>query len=194
MKSFLDVDGGVYTPGRRYAFTNTTDEDFTSYWSKVPIVVKPGETIEISDSTPFPGSGMGHMLSIKMTGELVDKIMLTDVKRKETEYYKANPGATYNSFRAPNSVGVPAARKPFEDQVLRELAVDEESPAIQVFKKQLEEEIQRGIDGVGESVPVPTNIEEFAEIKKFNKVTPKEVKPVKTKKLETSISSTNKGK
>lgn len=183
MKSYLEESlGGIYTPGLRFAFSNITEEDFTSYWSKVPIVVKAGETIELSDATPMPGMGMGQTLAIKMTGELVDKIMLQGIKVRENEYYKTNPGALPNAFRAPNSVGVPAARKPLEDQILRPLAVDEESPAMQLLRQQVIAEIESGKDGKAENVPIPTTIEEFAELKISNLKSP-EAKPVRTKKI-----------
>lgn len=184
-KSFLEEAlGGIYTPGMRFAFTNISDEDFVSYWAKVPILVKAGETIELSDATPLPGTGMGQTLAVKMTGELVDKIMLREVKLKEVEYYKANPGAQVNSYRGPNSLGVPNARKPYEDQILKPLAVDEDSPAMQAARQQILQDIQEGMDGKDEGVGLPKNEEEFAQIAKLKEQDKKvEKKAAKTKKL-----------
>jgi hypothetical protein len=179
-KSFLEVNG-VYQPGLRFAFTNISDENFTSYWDKVPIIVKPHETIEISDITPLPGRAMGHNLAIKMTTELVDKIMINEIKMDEV----AKNQPYYRSPQA-SSLGVPGARKPWEDKILREMEPDEESPAILMMKKQLKEEILSGgqAEASKEPVSVPTSISEFSEIKPGGQVEKKEeVKPAKTKTI-----------
>lgn len=189
-KSFLDVQG-LYNPSLRFAFTNITTEAFTSYWNGVPIVIKAGETIEISNITPIPGAG--HAIAVKMTGEMVDKIMMDEAKMDEirvnTPYYRSPKGT---------SLGVPAARKPIEDQILRELSPEEESPAIQTIRKQLLEEIQAGGDEKQTTAPVhiPTSIEEFADINNVSKE-PAIERPAKVKKLgrprknEVAISSAN---
>jgi hypothetical protein len=176
MRSFLEDIGGLYNPTLRFAFTNITEEDFTSYWGGVPIIVKPRETIEISNTTPIPGAG--HALALKMTGELVDKIMIGNIKldeaAKKDPYYRSPEGS---------SLGVPAARKIWEDQILRQLAPDEESPSIQVMRKQMMEEIKTGTSAQVSKEPVkgPGSLEEFADL---TAKTPQETKPpVKVKKL-----------
>lgn len=135
-KSFLEIEQGIYQPGLRFAFTNISDEDFTSYWNKIPVIVKAHETIEISDITPFPGISMGHNLAVKMTGELVDKIMINEIKMDETA--KNQP-----YYRSPQalSLGIPGTRKPWEDKILRQMESDEESPAIKMMREQLKQEI-----------------------------------------------------
>ncbi len=177
--SFLHVTG-LYNPSARYAFTNITDEDFTSFWDKIPITVKPHETIELSITTPIPGVN-GQALAVKMTGELVDFIMINEAKadelaHKDIPYYRSPKGS---------SLGIPGARKPYEDQILKELAVDEESPAIQSMRKQLKEEILGGSEQKQsvEPPPVPSQ-EEFAEIKAVGNKEPEVIKkPAKTRKL-----------
>ena len=173
--SFLDPQG-LYDPRKRFAFTNITDEIFTSYWDKVPINVKPHETIEISVTTPIVG--VGHALAIKMTGELVNKIMMDEAKLDElahqnVPYYRSPKGGAW---------GIPNARKVWEDKILRELNPDEESPAIQAIRNQMKKEILTGEEKQNiEPVKVPTSIEEFADI---TKKTESEVKaPAKIKKL-----------
>lgn len=158
MKSFLDPIG-VYNPLLRFAFTNITQEDFVSAWDGNPVTVRPGETVEVPE-----------YLAVKFTGELVDKIMLQDVKLNEVNYYKQNPNAAANTYRAPNSVGVPAARKPWEDKIIQQLEVDEESSQVQVYRAQLKAELSADLKAETSTapVPVPTSIEEFADLDKSN--------------------------
>lgn len=176
MQSFLEVNG-LYNPTLRFAFTNITEADFTSYWDKVPIVVKPGETIEISNTTPIPGAG--HALAIKMTGEMVNNIIIGSAKldevTKNQPFYRSPQGS---------SLGVPAARKVWEDQILRELDPEEESPAIQTLRKQMKAEIETGITEKQSSAPVhvPSSLEEFAELT-GNKPVEVAKKPARTKKV-----------
>ena len=162
MKSFLDVANGVYDPSRRFAFTNITAEDFASAWGGQPITVRPSQTIELP-----------HHLAVKLTGELVDKIMIGKAKMDEVA-----SGQAY--FRSPQgtSLGVPAARKVWEDQILRELQVDEESPEIQVMRAEIKQEILTDLKNEQSIEPPkgPGSLSEFAEIKKG---APIEEKPAK---------------
>ena len=165
-KSFLEVNG-VYDPSRRFAFTNITEEPFTSHWDSRPITVPKGATVELP-----------HHLAVKMTTELVDKIMMDEAKLDEVQ--KNEP-----FYRSPKgmSVGVPAARKPWEDKILRELALDEESPAVQVMRTQIREELMRDMSQKPASGPVvpPASMNEFAEL---GKEEPKpEPKPLKVNTL-----------
>src|ERR1700722_3052553 len=103
MSSLLKKTDGLFNPVLKFAFTNITDEDFVSAWNGVPITVKAGQTVTLP-----------HHLAHKLTDELVDKIMITNIKTNETEYYKNNPNTAPNMYRAPSSLGVPAARKVWE--------------------------------------------------------------------------------
>lgn len=176
MYSFLDPEG-LFNPSLRFAFTNITSEVFTSRWDGIPIVVEPGVTIEISNTTPIPGAG--HAIAVKMTREMVDNIMIGDAKLDEAQknqpYYRSPRGS---------SLGVPAARKPFEDQILRELAPEEESPAIQIMRKQILEEIETGISQKPNAEPVhgPASVAEFADIA-TSQPTPEITTPAKVKKV-----------
>lgn len=187
-RSFLEVEG-IYLPGKRYAFTNITDEDFTSHWAKVPIVIKAHETIEVSDITPIPGSSMGQNLAIKMTIELTDKIIIGNAKMDEV----AKNQPYYRSPIASN-LGIPNYRKQFEDQILRELEADEDSPAMQYMREKLKQEILSGNsqeasrEDVLKSVPNVNlkagNIDGFSEITKKNETIEEVKKPAKTKKVK----------
>lgn len=155
MSSLLEKNQGLFDPSKRFAFTNITTEDFSSAWGGAPIVVKPGQTIELS-----------HHLAVKLTDELVDKIMIGNAKLDEVAYYKKNPNTAPNMYRAPSSLGVPAARKVWEDQIVRELAIDEESPQIQVMRAELKAELEAQLAAQPSKtgVVVPTNLSEFSEL------------------------------
>lgn len=171
---------GLYNPALRFAFTNITDEDFTSYWSGQPIVIKAGTSVELP-----------HHLAVKLTKELVDKIMQGEAKLDEITYYKNNPNTAPNLYRSPlgSMVGVPAARKPYEDKVCRLMEQDEESPDIQLIRAKLTEEIRANMnqEPSREPVPVPITTEPgklpgvFADLDK--KEEPVAKKPLKVKKL-----------
>ena len=173
MSSLIGKNDGVFNPARRFAFTNILEEDFVSYWGGSPIVIKPGQTVELP-----------HHLADKLTDEMVNKIMITGIKTNEVEYYMNNPNAAVNTYRAPSSLGVPQVRKQWEDKIVRELKVDEESPEIQILRAQMREEIMAGIEGKAstEPVQVPASINEFAEL---GKEEPKlDKKPLKIKTVK----------
>ncbi len=168
MSSFLDVKNGLYDPSKRFAFTNITSEPFVSAWDGQPITVQPSQTIELT-----------HHLAVKLTGELVDKIMIGNAKMDELQ-------SNQPYFRSPKgtSLGVPAARKVWEDQILRELEVDEESPEIQIMRAKIREEIMTDLkaEPSDEKVPVPTGIAEFADLDKTE--TKEAKKPLKVKTIK----------
>lgn len=155
MSSNLDLKQGIYDPSKRFAFTNITDAPFTFAWGNSPITVKPKETIELR-----------HHLAVLATNRIVDQIMIEEMRKKTEAEKLKNP-----MYLAPNqagSLGVPAAREPFEKQVLRELALDEESPQIQVMRAQIREEMARDLNQ--EKSPAITRISEVASVKDFEGV------------------------
>lgn len=164
---------GVYNPGLRFAFTNITQEDFTSYWGGQPITVKAGRTVELP-----------HHLAVKMTREIVDKILVGEAKLDEVTYYKNNPGASPNSYRSPKgmAIGVPEQRKPFEEKVCRVMAPDEEDPQWAIKRAEMREELMADMNREASRSPVsvPATVEpgklpgEFAEL---GKEQPKQEKP-----------------
>lgn len=161
---------GLYNPTLRFAFTNITDEEFTSFWGGQPIAIKPGKTVELT-----------HHLAVKLTKELVDKIMqgLTRIGGEQTK-------------KEGTSLGVPSARKIWEDRIVKELRPDEESPEIQVMRAELKAEIlaQQNKEQRSEPVHVPTSLEEFADLTVKN--APKEAKkPLKVKQIEATDTKTN---
>ena len=178
MYSYLEKEEGIFNPGQRFAFTNITSSVFTSKWNGFPIIVQPGETIEISDVTPMPGSGMGECLAIKMTKEIVDSIMQGNTKADELA--KNNP-----LYRSPlgGLMGVPSARKPIEDSVLQALPEDE-SISAEFLKKEKANEIINDASKK-EGVSYENQSQEFSEVPKSGTVSeekPKK-KALKTKKV-----------
>ncbi len=155
MSNLVGKSQGLYDPTKRYAFTNILSEDFVSAWGGAPIVVKAGQTIELQ-----------QYLANKLTDEMVDKIMIGNAKLDEVEYYKKNPNTAPNMYRAASSLGVPAARKVWEDKIVRELAVDEESPQIQVMRAELKAELEASLQAqpTKGSPVIPTDLKEFSEL------------------------------
>lgn len=182
--SFLRPEG-LFNPTLRFAFTNITDKEFVSFWDKVPIKVQPNETIELSMTTPIPGV-TGQALAVKMTGELVDKLIIEKAKAEEVAngeaFYKSPTGIT---------LGVPTARKEYEDKILRELDVDEESPAMQSMRNQMKKEIL-GTDEKqpAQAMEMPNTVEEFGDLTadRSIKVEKKEAK-VKSIKIDETINA-----
>lgn len=152
MTSFLDKKMGIYNPAKRYGFKNITDKPFTFTWGGHPITVKAGEEIEVPE----------HYAMVA-TQKLVDQIMQEEVTAEEKKM-RAELKDPY--WRSPKgiSLGIPAARKPYEDKVLRELAFDEENPQVQVMRAQIREQILSDIDNAQKpKVPVETVVANFAQ-------------------------------
>lgn len=178
--SFLEPDSqSLFNPALRFAWTNITDEKFISHWNGEPITVEAHQTVELP-----------HHLMVKFTKELVDKIMIGEAKldelQKNQPYYRSPKGS---------SLGVPAARKVWEDQIVRQMEVDEESPEMQVLRAEVKDELLNDMNkekSVGE--PAIPSSSEFSEIKSANAAAsitqtsppapsvPSAVPPLKTKR------------
>ena len=178
--SFLEVTTGLYDKTKRFGFTNILDEDFTSYWDGDPITVPAHTTIELSNTTPIIGAG--HVLAVKMTKELVDKIMIEQIKVEDVEM-KQKTNNPYAVSPKAGSLGVPGARKYWEDQILVEYDPIKDPNAVKILQKQIIKEITEGNEMKPETKPVsiPTP-DQFAEIQSKNEQLTKE--PVKTKKVK----------
>jgi len=122
-RSFLSKEDTIFTAGKRFSFTNITNEDFESKWGGVPIVVPPHKTIEISDRVPFIGAGMGENLALKFTRELVDKILLGQVN----EMPATTPMEEKKRSNVAAGMRVPFQRQKLEDQILKELEPEDEA-------------------------------------------------------------------
>lgn len=156
LQDLLYIRQGIYNPTLRFAFTNITEEEFVSAWNGEPIKIPAGHTVELP-----------HHLAAKLTKELVDKIMIGNAKLNEIEFYKNNPNSMPNTYRAPNSLGVPAARKVWEDQICRLLAPDEESPQTQLMRIKIKEELMRDLKAEpasGSPLDNAPKLEEFADL------------------------------
>ena len=148
MSQILEKNQGIYHPMKKYAWTNITDEEFVSYFNGARITIKPGQTVKLNQH-----------LADKLTNELVDKIMITNAKADENKYYKKNPNTRPNDYRAASSLGVPAARKVWEDQIVKELPADPDSPEMQIMREEMKIEIltQSKANPSTEPVKVPVS-------------------------------------
>lgn len=157
MTSFLDKrDGGLYDPTKRFAFTNISNEDFYIVWNKQRVKVAPKETVELPE-----------YLALKSTHELVDKVMLGEqydklLKIRETKPdYIAPPGA--------GMLGVPAARKPYEDRILKELSpknTTESQLQVLRMKNEIEQDIKRSAKKSEDVSTIKVSEQAFAELPK----------------------------
>jgi len=136
---------GLFNPAFRFAFTNITEEDFTSYWGGKPITIKPKQTVKLR-----------HHLAVKFLKELVDKIMQGEAKLDEVNFYKSNPNSAPNSYRSPKglSLGVPAARKVYEDQIIKQLPSEEEGVEFEILKSEFREQLERDLSQQVSTAPV----------------------------------------
>lgn len=156
LQELLYIRQGIYNPLLRFAFTNITEEEFVSAWGGEPIKIPAGHTVELQ-----------HHLAAKLTKELVDKIMIGNAKLNEVEFYQKNPNAMPNTYRAPSSLGVPGARKIWEDQICRLLAPDEESPQTQLMRIKIKEELMRDLKAEpasGSPLDNAPKLSEFADL------------------------------
>ncbi len=158
MSSFLTVKEGIYNPTLRFAFTNIDTESYELKWDgKVLVTIKPGESVELP-----------HHLAVMATGELVDRIMIRETKEDELAHMNVIQNGL--PYRSPKGIamGVPAARKPFEDKILKELPIDKASSQFKILQSQLIDELKA--DLTAESAKPISTISvkptEFAEINK----------------------------
>jgi hypothetical protein len=113
MSSNFDVKQGIYDPTKRFAFTNITTEPFTFTWGKTPITVKAGETIELP-----------HHLAVLATKQLVDLVMMKEVKEEEDKVKLETKNPYFRSQHG-SSLGIPAAREVWEKKIVKELTPSE---------------------------------------------------------------------
>ena len=153
----LRKDEGIYDPLKRFAFTNITDEDFYIVWAKARVKVAPKETVELPE-----------YLAMKSTNELVDKIMIGEQYAKLTKIRETHP----EHIQAPGAgmLGVPAARKPYEDKILKELEPKNDTATqlnVLRIKTEIESDIKRSSVPVADVSAAVAGISEtaFAELK-----------------------------
>lgn len=154
--TLLHPKQGIYNPTLKFTFTNITEEEFVSAWNSEPIKIPAGRTVELP-----------HYLAVKLTKELVDKIMIGNTKLNEVEFYKNNPNSMPNTYRAPSSLGVPAARKVWEDQICKLMNVDPDSPEVQLqrlgIKQQLIDDLN-AVPSTGSPLDNAPSLSEFADL------------------------------
>lgn len=99
---------GMYDPTRRYSLTNKTGEPFDFKWNGVVIDMKVDETIELP-----------QYLAYLATNKMIDQMMMGKMKEDLDKARAVNP-----AYIAPNGagmLGVPNARIPYEQMIIKEL-------------------------------------------------------------------------
>lgn len=156
MTSFLTKKDGIYDPLARYGFTNIDTEPFDFKWGGQSIIVQPGQEVE-----------MPEYMAITATQHLVDRVMLKEIHEEEVEMRQKRKEPFWRSPRG-LSFGIPAARKPYEDKVLRKLALDEESPQVAIMKAQIREQVLKDINAKENKEPISESViagtKEFAGV------------------------------
>lgn len=169
LEELLHPKMGIFDPSLRFAFTNITEEPFEVVWNgNVVTTIKAGQSVELP-----------HYLAVKCTKELVDKIMIANAKLNEVEFYRNNPNAMPNTYRAPSSLGVPSARKVWEDKICRLMETDEESPQVQLIRSQIREELMNDLKAEpsgGSPLDNAPRLEEFADLDNKEEEKPKKAK------------------
>lgn len=160
MSSLIEKTPGIFNPLARYAFTNITEEPYTLRWDGEDILtVEPGRTIELP-----------HHLADKALTELVDRIMIGEAKLDEVAMLKANPAMSNPRSSRGMNLGVPAARKVWEDQIIKEIKVDPESAEARLMRSQVRDQITQDIVRSAEKAkPVEAatpSLSEFADLTK----------------------------
>lgn len=129
MSSNITVKNGIYDPSKRFEFTNVTDQDFTFTWGGKPIVIKPKQKVILR-----------HHLAVLATTKIVDQIMMDEINKKTAKARESNP-----NYLAPNqasSLGVPAARDPYEKMVLKELPPETSNEAeLGIIRSEFQEQL-----------------------------------------------------
>jgi hypothetical protein len=154
MSSFLDKKDGMFDPLKRYAFTNISDQPFTFKWNDKPATVDAGETVELPE-----------YLALHATRGLVDQIM-QDTARKDLLAKQAlNP--MYTAPNVAGNMGIPAARKPIEDMILKEIPMDYSNDrTLDIKRQQVKEQLLADLSAQPSelgSLPTATQ-EEFVEV------------------------------
>lgn len=111
---------------------------------------------------------------------MVDQIMQGEAKMDEVAYYERNQNAAPNTYRSPKglSMGIPAARKVWEDQIIKQLPTEQDTVEFELMRQEFMEEIERDSNAKPSTEPVKVpaamlsgndNAQlpaEFAELKK----------------------------
>ncbi len=154
MASFLTLKEGIYDPKKRFAVTNILSEDFKFSWDGVENTIKSGDTVELP-----------HHLMVLVVTKMVDKLMLEEAWEANKKIHKTTPWVDSNKNM---SLGVPEARKVYEDKIVKEIPFDEASSQFKIISSQQMEQIKKDLQAEP-AQPVNSfspSREEFAELGK----------------------------
>lgn len=180
MSGLIDKKAGVFNNAQRYSVTNILDEDLNFTWGGNPFSIPKGKTVSLP-----------QYLANTVLDQMVDKILMGEMKAEEEAFYEKNPNVEINKHRSPNLLNNPIKRKELEDKICITLALEKGSTEAQLLAMQIKEELERDLSAQPSteppSIPVSAvgsfsskSMEEFSELGKEE--APK--KPIKVKILK----------
>lgn len=180
MSTLVDKKAGVFNNAQRYAVTNILDEDMNFTWGGNPFSIPAGKTV----SLPM-------YLANSVLDQMVDKMLMAEMKANETAYYEKNPNAEINRYRSPNFLNNINKRKELEEKICKPLALEKGSTEAQLLAMQIREELEHDLkQEVSTGSPVipvspigsfsQDSMKEFAELGKEETVQIKQPLKVKT--------------
>ena len=181
MSSLLDKKAGIFNNAQQYAITNILDEDFNGTWDGDVFSIPKGETVEVP-----------MYLADSVLTQIVDKILMAEMKANEVAYYEKNPNTEINRYRAPNWLGNANKRKEIEAKICKPLELKQGSTKMQLLRMQIRQQLKHDMEQQPSTEPVPVpvsavgsfsadSMKEFAELGKDEPQPKKEIK-VKTLK------------
>ena len=182
MSQLIEKKAGIFNNAQRFAVTNILDEDMNFMWGGNPFSIPAHKTV----SLPI-------YLANSVVDQLVDKILMDEMKANELAYYEKNPNTEVNRYRAPNFLSNVTMRKALEDKIAKPLEMETGSTEAQLLKMQIKEELEHDLKQEVSTSPVSVpmsavgsfsqdSMKEFAELGKEEE---KEVKkPLKVKQIK----------
>ncbi len=125
------VERTLYDNTQRYKFTNIDDEPFVGLWDgREFVTVKPGQSVTLPEAQ-----------AITYAKDLCTRVM----QKEEKEKFVPNARAATWEESDRSRVGIPMARKPYEDRIVQKLSTDEDSPETQALRSEIREELLRDL-------------------------------------------------
>ena len=122
----------LYDNSQRYRFTNIDDEPFVGLWDGREFV-----TVPSGGSVTLP-----EAQAITYAKELCTRVMFKEEKEKFIPNMRE---ATWEESQK-TRVGIPMARKPYEDRILQHLELNDETPEVQAMRSEMREQLMRDLN------------------------------------------------
>ena len=179
MSGLIDRKAGVFNNAQRYSVTNILNEDMNFTWGGNPFSIPQGKTVSLPE-----------YLANTVVDQMVDKILMAEMKTEEDAFYEKNPNTEINKHRSPNLLNNPRKREELEKKICVKLALEKGSTEAQLLAMQIKEELERDMSAQPSTEPptIPVSavgsfsnksMEEFAELGKEEVKETKKVKVLK---------------